>query len=264
MSAHARASTTAPATTSTAAAPASLDSRDHCKLQQRQALTPLVILVREALPWAGLPAGGELCREGLASDRLLCQFGTNVTTAKTCLVARCELMCPEGSHGVGCSENCKCQNGASCSHRDGSCSCTPGWTVSSTQQLPPPAVSSACPKKIWQHQLEENEKPWHWHEKHAVKTSEIYLRKFQGAVCANKCRVGKYGHGCRLSCECYNNATCDHVTGTCTCQPGFKGLRYRATVELLARTNSNRKDFTNKICDDTFESTGVVTVDFSS
>ncbi|MEQ2161503.1 hypothetical protein GOODEAATRI_010245, partial [Goodea atripinnis] len=26
-------------------------------------------------------------------------------------------------------------------------------------------------------------------------------------------------------CECLNNATCDYVTGTCYCSPGYKGIR---------------------------------------
>ncbi|OBS66974.1 hypothetical protein A6R68_04476, partial [Neotoma lepida] len=39
------------------------------------------------------------------------------------------------------------------------------------------------------------------------------------------CAPGTFGYGCQQLCECMNNATCDHVTGTCYCSPGFKGIR---------------------------------------
>lgn len=39
------------------------------------------------------------------------------------------------------------------------------------------------------------------------------------------CPPGTYGFGCRQVCECLNNSTCDHMTGTCYCNPGWKGSR---------------------------------------
>lgn len=36
-------------------------------------------------------------------------------------------MCANGLYGIGCLENCTCQNGAKCSHVDGSCKCASGW-----------------------------------------------------------------------------------------------------------------------------------------
>lgn len=39
------------------------------------------------------------------------------------------------------------------------------------------------------------------------------------------CAPGTFGYGCQQLCECMNNATCDHVTGTCYCSSGFKGIR---------------------------------------
>ena len=37
--------------------------------------------------------------------------------------------CPEGFYGEGCtdSEECECQNGASCDPVTGQCNCTAGW-----------------------------------------------------------------------------------------------------------------------------------------
>ena len=35
--------------------------------------------------------------------------------------------CPSHKWGPHCHHDCKCQNGAKCDSRTGSCSCTPGW-----------------------------------------------------------------------------------------------------------------------------------------
>ena len=40
-----------------------------------------------------------------------------------------------------------------------------------------------------------------------------------------ECPPGSYGYGCRQVCDCLNNSTCDHMTGTCYCSPGWKGAR---------------------------------------
>lgn len=32
-----------------------------------------------------------------------------------------------------------------------------------------------------------------------------------------------YGVGCNETCLCKNNATCDHVTGSCKCLDGWNG-----------------------------------------
>lgn len=40
-----------------------------------------------------------------------------------------------------------------------------------------------------------------------------------------ECPPGLYGYGCYQVCDCLNNSTCDHMTGTCYCNPGWKGTR---------------------------------------
>lgn len=42
-------------------------------------------------------------------------------------------------------------------------------------------------------------------------------------MCASPCQNGKYGLQCKENCECYNGALCDHITGKCTCTPGYQG-----------------------------------------
>ena len=37
------------------------------------------------------------------------------------------------------------------------------------------------------------------------------------------CPEGWFGELCFLPCQCKNNATCDPLTGGCTCRPGHVG-----------------------------------------
>lgn len=41
----------------------------------------------------------------------------------------CGERCPSGSHGPQCEQRCPCQNGGTCHHITGDCSCPAGWTV---------------------------------------------------------------------------------------------------------------------------------------
>lgn len=38
-----------------------------------------------------------------------------------------------------------------------------------------------------------------------------------------ECVNGSYGQGCAQQCQCQNGALCDHVSGACTCSPGYAG-----------------------------------------
>ena len=37
------------------------------------------------------------------------------------------------------------------------------------------------------------------------------------------CEEGTYGPGCKRSCGCMNGASCDHISGACTCTKGWRG-----------------------------------------
>ncbi|XP_026128842.1 multiple epidermal growth factor-like domains protein 10 [Carassius auratus] len=60
-----------------------------------------------------------------------------------------------------------------------------------------------------------------------------------GHDCELKCPAGTYGYGCRQVCDCLNNSTCDHMTGTCYCNPGWKGMHCdQAGVIIVGNLNS--------------------------
>lgn len=49
-------------------------------------------------------------------------------------VDSCGERCPSGSHGPQCEQRCPCQNGGTCHHITGDCSCPAGWTVGHTSK----------------------------------------------------------------------------------------------------------------------------------
>lgn len=53
----------------------------------------------------------------------------------------------------------------------------------------------------------------------------LCITVYPNSSCYTECAPGTFGYGCQQLCECMNNATCDHVTGTCYCSSGFKGIR---------------------------------------
>ena len=38
-----------------------------------------------------------------------------------------------------------------------------------------------------------------------------------------ECPSGSFGQNCERDCLCQNGGVCDHVTGSCSCKPGFYG-----------------------------------------
>lgn len=59
-----------------------------------------------------------------------------------------------------------------------------------------------------------------------------------GTLCEQKCPSGSYGYGCRQVCDCVNNSTCDHMTGTCYCSAGWTGARCDQAAVVVGSLNS--------------------------
>ncbi|KAG8145219.1 hypothetical protein E2320_013576, partial [Naja naja] len=117
--------------------------------------------------------------------------------------------CPAAFYGKNCANVCQCQNGADCDHITGQCTCRTGFTGKQCEQS-------------------------------KFAGAECLLSSGSGLLCSggvfgvhrtfshltfSECPQGTFGYGCQQLCECMNNATCDYVTGTCYCSPGFKGIR---------------------------------------
>ena len=104
------------------------------------------------------------------------------------------LVCPAGSYGAGCLQNCTCvaeQESSPCDHIDGTCHCLPGYNGSSCE-LGRKCCSSHC-----------------------------ILTKL--AIVCIECSEGFYGQDCMEVCQCRNGASCDFITGQCNCTIGFIG-----------------------------------------
>lgn len=43
--------------------------------------------------------------------------------------------------------------------------------------------------------------------------------------CQEECPLGTFGFQCSQRCDCHNGGQCSPTSGTCECEPGYKGPR---------------------------------------
>ena len=57
---------------------------------------------------------------------------------------------------------------------------------------------------------------------------------YKGRDCEVPCERGRYGIGCAYRCDCEhaNSEGCDHVTGKCICNSGWRGKRYKTVFNV--------------------------------
>ena len=55
---------------------------------------------------------------------------------------------------------------------------------------------------------------------------------YKGRDCEVPCERGRYGIGCAYRCDCEhaNSEGCDHVTGKCICNSGWRGKTYKTIL----------------------------------
>ncbi|VDH99984.1 Hypothetical predicted protein, partial [Mytilus galloprovincialis] len=69
-----------------------------------------------------------------------------------------------------------------------------------------------------------------------------------GSICSEPCPGGMLGGNCKAQCRCYNGATCDRITGQCTCAPGYKGERCDPGSGKCSKCSSG---WTGPLCNET-------------
>lgn len=136
------------------------------------------------------------------------------------------LVCPKGRFGNECMQLCNCQNAATCNAVNGECQCQAGFHGKHCE-LP-------CEKGTYGLDCQETCNCDNM-ECDPVDGSCICPIGYRGKGCNQgnhvlapimqipECEHGTFGAGCRGTCLCKNNATCNHITGACECGSGWRG-----------------------------------------
>ncbi|CAG0898556.1 unnamed protein product [Darwinula stevensoni] len=202
---------------------------------------------------------GQYCNQRSCPDHL---YGLNCSNACDCVLDNTEMChpwsgeclclpgwdgpicatpCPSNSFGKNCEFVCECKNNASCNHVDGSCVCNPGYMGSLCEdECPRGKFGQDCAQTCQCENdalcLHEDGKCLCQPGREIVALISFFFNNipsWQGQHCDTKCPLDSYGLNCEEECSCYNEASCDHITGACTCAPGFNGLRCEDTCELM-------------------------------
>lgn len=100
------------------------------------------------------------------------------------------------------------------------------FSLSCTLRGPLRSISRRDPVLVtYCHLLPTDRNMWGWTLWCCRPVTPKPLMSFCLLMFCAECPQGTYGYGCRQICDCLNNSTCDHITGTCYCSPGWKGAR---------------------------------------
>ncbi|XP_075255755.1 uncharacterized protein LOC142348331 isoform X2 [Convolutriloba macropyga] len=130
----------------------------------------------------------------------------------------CADPCEEGEWGVDCVNKCHCFNNGSCDPFTGHCSCLPGFIGVNCER--------ECEIGYWGEDCSGNCSHCSFGMPCDFRDGTCLCNEFQsGDTCSNlTCPEDTFGIDCSHECLCENNATCDMLTGQCTCLAvGFGG-----------------------------------------
>uniref|UniRef100_H3B9C8 Platelet endothelial aggregation receptor 1 n=1 Tax=Latimeria chalumnae TaxID=7897 RepID=H3B9C8_LATCH len=134
----------------------------------------------------------------------------------------CDKPCEDRHWGRNCSMSCGCKNGATCSPEDGSCICLPGYRGNICHR------STSFFNYIIIYSLLHINFKIRCYTFSACTIDNLINNPVLSKL---ECLPGTFGAGCYHSCICLNNATCDHVTGSCLCKPGSSGLHCESLAD---------------------------------
>ncbi|ELK24844.1 Multiple epidermal growth factor-like domains protein 11, partial [Myotis davidii] len=157
--------------------------------------------------------------------------------------ALCNQVCAGGRFGQDCAQLCSCANNGTCSPIDGSCQCLPGWIGKDCSQgklLPPGNVPyPSCHNGA---RCSAEDGACHctpgWT---GLFCTQRKLRLLASSSSESRCPAAFYGKDCGRVCQCQNGASCDHISGKCTCRTGFTGKHCEQTALMMEELNPYTK-----------------------
>ncbi|XP_042870403.1 receptor-type tyrosine-protein phosphatase S-like [Penaeus japonicus] len=131
--------------------------------------------------------------------------------------------CAAGRFGWDCESWCPdCENGGVCHPRTGTCMCPPGYMGPTCQDACRPSTFGSqcqmvCKKGTLGFDLPQEGSCYHLTFCYPDPLGCSCAAGYTGPLCASGCSAGRYGAGCRLSCESFcRGGICDSVTGKCS------------------------------------------------
>ncbi|XP_070546649.1 multiple epidermal growth factor-like domains protein 11 [Ptychodera flava] len=122
----------------------------------------------------------------------------------------CDVPCPSGFWGAGCTNHCNCQSSVTCDIVTGRC-----HLPSSSSGI---EYNNTCPIGMYGMDCQQQCQCHNDAVCNAIDGTCECRPGWHGRFCDTTCPGGFWGLGCANPCACNNGDSCDIKTGTCECQ----------------------------------------------